>query len=425
MNTINFPHRSHWNRLCKRPSIDLQTLENDVADIMNDVKIDGDLALKKFNKKFDGVDSIKIALDITDQSFKISKKLQQAIIQAQKNIEHFHATQQIYSEKIETSKGVFCWRKSVGIETVGLYIPGGTAPLFSTLLMLAIPAQLAKCKNIVVCTPPMANDKISSALGWTCKLLGINQVFLVGGAQAIAAMAYGTASIPKVDKLFGPGNQYVTVAKQLAQQQGIPIDMPAGPSEILIIADETAHPEFIAADLLSQAEHGIDSQVILLSDSQMLIQNTKKALQTQLKKLDRKKIIEQVLKKSTCILLKNLEEAMEFSNLYAPEHLIISTKCDHQLSDLVVNAGSVFLGKWSCESAGDYITGPNHTLPTNGFAKNYSGVSLDSFVKNITFQYLTKEGILNIGDSIAEMAMSEGLDAHRNAVSMRLAMINT
>jgi histidinol dehydrogenase len=421
------PKKSDWNTLAKRPVLEQQKLDAIVADILNDVKINEDKALFKYAEKFDGVklNTLKVEdSEIETATTLVSQDLKNAINIAKQNIEIFHKSQQVKEQIIETTKGVKCWRKSVGIEKVGLYIPGGSAPLFSTILMLGIPAKLAGCKEIVLCSPPNKDGKINPAILYTANLVGISKIYKVGGAQAIAAMANGTETIPLVYKIFGPGNQYVTKAKELIQQQGIAIDMPAGPSEVLVIADQTSNPEFVAADLLSQAEHGVDSQVILLSDNEDIINKTIKALDTQLNQLSRKNIASEALKVSRAILLDSINQCIEFSNLYAPEHLIISTDNALDYIESITNAGSVFLGKYSCESAGDYASGTNHTLPTNGYAKNYSGVSLDSFVKKITFQNLNKEGIKNIGPAIELMAEAEGLDAHKNAVSLRLKAIN-
>lgn len=379
--------------------------------------------MKKYTLQFDkvSVSNLKISNSVLKNSEKkISAELKKAIQLAKTNIETFHASQNEKVKIIETAKGVKCWRESRAIEKVGIYIPGGSAPLFSTILMLGVPARLAGCKEIILCTPPDKNGNINPAILYTAQLVGITQVFAVGGIQAIAAMTYGTKTISRVDKIFGPGNQYVTAAKQMAQKCGVAIDMPAGPSEVLIIADEDCVPEFVAADLLSQAEHGPDSQVILLSDDSNVIDQTIAELNKQLNKLPRKSIAERALQNSKAILLNDLEECMEFSNLYAPEHLILAVKDAKQYVSSVSNAGSVFLGNYSCESAGDYASGTNHTLPTNGYTRSYSGVSLDSFVKKITFQELSKEGINKIGWAIEQMAEAEGLHAHKNAVTVRL-----
>ncbi|MEP0985407.1 histidinol dehydrogenase [Ekhidna sp.] len=443
MKYYKYPESSNWPTLCKRPTFDFSELKERIGAIMTDVRSNGDKALIRYSKEFDAVELDSMTIDVANQEFKIDPELADAIKMAKSNIEQFHISQKEEIKVIETTPGVNCWRKSVAIQNVGLYIPGGSAPLFSTLLMLAIPAKIAGCKNIVVCTPPSgfdANntplekgmegnfDKRSSksikylnpVIGWTCQLLGIEKVYLTGGAQAVAAMTFGTESIPKVDKIFGPGNQYVTAAKQLAQNYGVAIDMPAGPSEVLVIADDTAYPEFVAADLLSQAEHGSDSQVILVSNSEDLITKMEEEVKKQIDQLPRKSIATQALANSRSVLVKDMNEAAAFSNEYAPEHLIIATKDAEELSEQITNAGSVFLGNWSCESAGDYASGTNHTLPTNGYARNYSGVSLDSFVKKITFQKLSEKGIQNLGPAIEKMAEAEQLQAHKNTVSLRL-----
>ena len=346
--------------------------------------------------------------------------MKQAIQEAKLNIETFHASQKEAIKKIETMPGVICWRQAVGIEKVGLYIPGGSAPLFSTVLMLAVPAQIAGCKEIVLCTPPSKDGSINPAILYTAALCGIKNIFKAGGVQAIAAMAYGTESISRVFKLFGPGNQYVTLAKQIIQQQGVAIDMPAGPSELLVIADETAIPEYVAADLLSQAEHGPDSQVVLLTTNEAVAEKIIHAINNQLKELPRKEITELALQNSKAIIVKDMEEAITLSNLYAPEHLILAGSNAEDITDKIISAGSVFIGNYSPESAGDYASGTNHTLPTNGYAAMYSGVSIDSFVKKITYQQLTKEGLENISNTVMAMAAAEGLAAHKNAVAIRL-----
>jgi histidinol dehydrogenase len=423
MKTILLPETEIWNELCKRPVIARNDLENRVRDIINSVKSETDIAVCYFTEKFDGVTSgnLKVSPDeIRESAIKIPQELRNAINVAKKNIETFHSAQLLTEPVIETSKGVRCWRKAVAIEKVGLYIPGGSAPLFSTLLMLGIPAKLAGCKEIVVCTPPGKDGKVSPLILYTARLIGISEIFKAGGAQAIAAMAYGTESIPKVYKIFGPGNQYVTKAKELIQQDGIAIDMPAGPSEVLVIADKGANPEFIAADLLSQAEHGPDSQVIMLTDDLKLLKRVKSELEKQVNLIPRQEIALMALENSKLILLPTLIDCMDFSNLYAPEHLIINTADANSLANNVRNAGSVFLGNYSCESAGDYASGTNHTLPTNGSARNYSGVSTDSFLKKISFQEISAEGIKNLGPVIELMAGAESLIGHKNAVSLRL-----
>jgi len=420
MKKIAYPEKSTWTPLCQRPTFDFSELEDKVKGIMSKVQDRGDAALIEMGEKFDKVKLDTLTVDLASQAFDIEPELANAIKMAKANIEKFHLSQNEEISIVETVPGVSCWRKSVAIQKVGLYIPGGSAPLFSTLLMLAIPAKIAGCKKIVVCTPPTKEGRLNEVIGWTCQLLGIEKIYLTGGAQAVAAMTFGTESIPKVDKIFGPGNQYVTAAKQLARNDGVAIDMPAGPSEVLVIADDTAYPEFVAADLLSQAEHGPDSQVVLVSNSKKLITEVEKELQKQVEDLPRKEIAEKALKNSTSILFESLEECAQFSNTYAPEHLIIASENAEELGEKVTTAGSVFLGNWSCESAGDYASGTNHTLPTNGYAKNYSGVSLDSFVKKITFQKLSEKGIQNLGPSIEKMAEAEQLQAHKNAVSLRL-----
>lgn len=427
MRVYKNPNKSDWNTLVKRPILEQQDLDDIVIDILKDVKNNKDQALFKYAEKFDKtkLDTIQIdANEIETAKNQLPQDLKNAINLAKQNIETFHKSQKEKEQIIETTKGVKCWRRSVGIEKVGLYIPGGSAPLFSTILMLGIPAQLAGCKEIILCSPPNKEGHINPAILYTANLVGISKIYKVGGAQAIAAMAYGTESIPQVYKIFGPGNQFVTKAKELIQQQGVAIDMPAGPSEVLVIADKTSNPEFVAADLLSQAEHGADSQVILVSDDENIINQTIAELDKQLSQLPRKAIAEKALKISRAIQLNSINECIEFSNLYAPEHLIIATDNASDYIEHITNAGSVFLGKYSCESAGDYASGTNHTLPTNGYARNYSGVSLDSFVKKITFQNLNKEGIKNIGPTIELMAKAEGLDAHKNAVTLRLKQIN-
>ncbi|MEI6048082.1 MAG: histidinol dehydrogenase [Bacteroidota bacterium] len=423
MKIIFNPGKESWEDLCKRPAIEKIELENIVRSILNSVKSEKDNAIYRLSAKYDNVPpgNLKASVnEIREALGQVTEELKNAIYIAKTNIENFHSAQSLTEPVIETSKGVKCWRKSVAIEKVGLYIPGGSAPLFSTVLMLGIPAKLAGCKEIVICTPPGKDGKVSPLILYTAQLIGIINIFKVGGAQAIAAMAYGTESIPKVYKIFGPGNQYVTKAKELVQQDGIAIDMPAGPSEVLIIADRTANAEFIAADLLSQAEHGTDSQVIMLSNNKSFIETVKKEVEKQLLYLPRREIAIKALEESKLILLSSLDECIGFSNLYAPEHLIINTFNSNNLADKVINAGSVFLGAYSCESAGDYASGTNHTLPTNGFAKSFSGVSADSFLKKIPFQELTEDGIKNLGPTIELMAEAEFLNGHKNAVSIRL-----
>jgi len=417
------PSRTDWQKLTQRPTAEQLSLDGIVSQVFSEIRKDGDKAVRKFSLLFDKVELESFAIPqkaIEAASVKVPAGLKAAIQLAKSNIEKFHTAQTETPKPIETTKGVECWRESRGIETVGIYIPGGTAPLFSTVLMLGIPAKLAGCKNIILCTPPDKNGEINPAILYTADLVGITSVFSVGGIQAIAAMAFGTESIPKVDKIFGPGNQYVTAAKQAAQQLGVAIDMPAGPSEVLIIADKSCNPAFVAADLLSQAEHGTDSQVILLSDNETVIDKILSELEQQLEALPRKEIAAKALENSKAILLEDINECIEFSNGYAPEHLILAMNDARNLVSQITKAGSVFLGNYSCESAGDYASGTNHTLPTNGYARSYSGVSLDSFVTKITFQELSKEGIRNIGPSIELMAEAEQLFAHKNAVTLRL-----
>ncbi len=423
MKIYKYPNSEDWDALCKRPAINSNDLNNLVQEILENVNNNGDEALFDYAKKFDNVDLEQLAvssIEIENAKNSVPQKLKAAINIAKNNIQIFHQSQKEPALKIETMTGVECWRQSVPIERVGLYIPGGSAPLFSTILMLGIPAVLAGCKNIFLCTPPDKEGNVNPAILYTANLVGIQSIYKVGGAQAIAAMTFGTETIPKADKIFGPGNQYVTKAKELAQTKGTAIDMPAGPSEVLVIADQTGNPAFIASDLLSQAEHGADSQVVLLSDDEKILEESITQLNIQVEKLPRKDIAKAAIKNSRAILLKDIDTCVQFSNNYAPEHLIIASDNADNFIDKIQNAGSVFLGNYSCESAGDYASGTNHTLPTNGFAKCYSGVSLDSFIKKITFQKLNKEGIQNLGSCIETMAEAEGLFAHKNAVTIRL-----
>ena len=421
---FNNPIQKEWTSLLARPGFDASTLLPRVQAIINDVRENGDDALLKYTKEFDQVQLQSIALsEVIKESAEhaIPNSLKTAIQLAKENIEKFHLSQLQKMERIETMPGVWCWRKSVGIENVGIYIPGGTAPLFSTVLMLGIPAKIAGCKNIILCTPPN-NDKgeVHPAIIYAATLVGVTHIYTVGGVQAIAAMAYGTATIPKVHKIFGPGNQYVTAAKQLVQQSGVAIDMPAGPSEVCVWADDSAIPSFVASDLLSQAEHGVDSQVLLVASNEKIVENVQAELAVQLAQLPRKDIAAKALENSKAIIIENKLEALELINQYAPEHLIMSIENAEIVAEKVVNAGSVFIGNYSPESVGDYASGTNHTLPTNGYANAYSGVSVDSFVKKITFQQLTERGLVNIGKAVMEMAGAEGLDAHENAVAVRL-----
>lgn len=423
MEIIKYPERDRWPEITKRPTLDVSTLFDTVNTVLNDVRRDGDIAVKAYGEKFDKVrlDVLRVTKEeIKTASGLVSEELKQAIRLAHANIATFHAAQTFTGKKIETTSGVTCWQKAVAIEKVGLYIPGGTAPLFSTVLMLGTPAKIAGCKEIILCTPPDKNGKVHPAILFAAQTAGIHKIFKIGGIQAIASMAYGTESVPKVDKIFGPGNQYVTAAKQLVSLKDVAIDMPAGPSEVQVIADETANPDFIAADFLSQAEHGVDSQSVLVTTDEALIPLVEDAIQRQLTELPRKEITAKALVHSRIILLRDQDEVVDFTNLYAPEHLIIQTKDYPVLAEQIENAGSVFLGAYTPESAGDYASGTNHTLPTNGYARAYSGVNLDSFIRKITFQEITQEGIANLGDTIRIMAENEELQAHRNAVTVRL-----
>lgn len=428
MKTYNNPDQATLNLLCKRPEIKAEDLELRVRNILSLVKSGGDKALKTLTLELDQVAIQELRVtqeEVEEAREQISTDLAAAIRIAAANIEKFHRSQIVTEEKVETSPGVFCWRKPVPVEKVGIYIPGGSAPLFSTILMLGIPARLAQCDTIILCTPPDKNGRIHPAILYTADLLGIKNMYKAGGAQAIAAMAYGTETIPQVHKIFGPGNQYVTKAKTLLQMEGMAIDMPAGPSEVLIIADQYADPDFVAADLLSQAEHGADSQVVLLSNSAALIAQTLLALEQQLATLPRKEIATAALANSFAIQLNTIADCLDFSNAYAPEHLILALEKPEYYAGQIKNAGSVFLGKYTCESAGDYASGTNHTLPTNGFARSYSGVSVDSFCKKITFQTISEAGIQNIGPVIETMAEAEALIAHKNAVSIRLKKLQS
>jgi histidinol dehydrogenase len=423
MKTYRLPKKSTWQKLSTRPSLEQRDLFSLVQNIYAEVASEGDEALKRYSKKFDQCDLKKISVkvkSIESAAKGIDPKLIKAIGVAKKNITKFHASQKQDSIWIETTPGVKCMRKSTSIERVGIYIPGGTAPLFSTLLMLGIPAKIAGCSEIELCTPPDSAGAVHPVIMYVAALLGIKKINLVGGAQAIAAMSIGTKSVSKVHKIFGPGNQYVTAAKQYAQYLGVAIDMPAGPSEVLIIADKNAEPAFVAADLLSQAEHGIDSQVILLSNDEATIKNTLQSISDQLEKLPRKNLAQATLQNSKAILLETIDDCLAFNNIYAPEHLILAVKNANQYINKVSSAGSVFLGNYTCESAGDYASGTNHTLPTNGYANAYSGVSLDSFLKKITFQEISPSGIQKLGPSIVAMAEAESLQAHAEAVRVRI-----
>jgi histidinol dehydrogenase len=423
MKKIVNPDQETWLELSQRPVVEVTELNELVGKIFKKIKKKGDKAVKKYSRLFDHVDLNTLDVSqqtIADASSKISIELKEAIALAKNNIEKLHASQKDKSDVIETTNGVLCWRESRAIERIGIYIPGGSAPLFSTVLMLGIPAKLAGCKEIILCTPPNRDGEVNPAIMYAANLVGIQSIFCVGGIQAIGAMTFGTKSIPKVDKIFGPGNQFVTAAKQKSQQLGVAIDMPAGPSEVLVITDKTCNPSYVAADLLSQAEHGPDSQVILLSDDESVVDSVLTELKTQIKNLPRKKIAKKALKNSKAMVFDTLGDCIMFSNCYAPEHLILATDYAKLLLVDIINAGSVFIGNYSCESAGDYASGTNHTLPTNGYARNYSGVSLDSFIKKITFQEISKQGIKNIGPAIELMAEAEQLFAHKNAVTLRL-----
>jgi len=428
MKVFNEPKINEWASIIERPSIDAAQLNDNVRNIIDEVIAGGDAAIKKITLQFDrvSINELKVTAEkIAAAENLLTPGLKTAIQLAKVNIEIFHNSQIQKVERIETMPGVWCWRKSVGIEKVGIYIPGGSAPLFSTVLMLGIPAKIAGCKEVILCTPPNEQGDIHPAILYAASLVGVTAIYSVGGAQAIAAMAYGTATIPKVHKIFGPGNQYVTAAKQLVQQNGIAIDMPAGPSEVCVWADENAIPSFVAADLLSQAEHGPDSQVILVANNKAIVSAIQLEIDLQLSALPRKDFASKALANSKAIILSNQDQAIDLINAYAPEHLILSVDNALQIADKIINAGSVFIGNYSPESVGDYASGTNHTLPTNGYAKAYSGVSLDSFVKKITFQQLTERGLMNIAPTVIEMAEAEGLQAHSNAVSVRLNLIKS
>lgn len=423
MKTYQYPAPSTWAEILKRPSLDFLELEEKVSTILEKVKLEGDKALRYYSKQFDGMalKEFKVKkeeFELAEQQ--VSPQLKKAIQTAFKNIKTFHESQQESPKIVETMPGVQCWRRSMPIQKVGLYIPGGTAPLFSTVLMLGTPAKIAGCEEVILCTPPQKSGEVHPAILYAAKLVGIDQVFKVGGAQAIAGMAYGTQSIPRIYKIFGPGNQFVTAAKMLVCKEGIPIDMPAGPSEVLVLTDGQSNPVFVAADLLSQAEHGADSQVVMVSLDESVIESVLVEIEKQLKDLPRKDIAQKALENSVSILAKNEQEAIDLVNFYAPEHLIVATDDFEKYVDQIRNAGSVFLGNYTPESVGDYASGTNHTLPTNGFAKAYSGVSLDTFVKKISFQKLSKQGLKNIAETVEVMAEAEELMAHKRAVSLRM-----
>ena len=427
MKIVRYPHKKEWQDVLARPVFDKARETEAVRKILDDVRESGDEALRGYSKLFDKVEIDQLAVsgaEFVGAEQRVPQELKNAIQTAKTNIEKFHAAQREESRVIETTPGVYCWRKSVAIEKVGLYVPAGTAPLFSTVLMLAVPAKLAGCREIVVCSPPDKNGKLADAILYSAQVCGIDKMFKIGGTQAIGALAYGTETVPKVYKIFGPGNRFVTCAKQIVSQADTAIDMPAGPSEVAVLADETCIPKFVAADLLSQAEHGVDSQVLLVTTSEKVIEKTLAEIETQLAKLPRKEIAEKSLVSSKAILVNDIDEGIDIINEYAAEHLILAVANAENVAEKIVNAGSVFIGNYSCESAGDYASGTNHTLPTGGFARSFSGISLDSFVKKITFQKLTEDGVHNLGKAIEIMAQAEGLDAHKNAISVRLNEIN-
>ena len=422
MKIIRYPEREEWRDIVERPHLDVTQLQQTVSSVLADVRQRGDEAVKGYELKFDHVDlaSLAVTEEEMDEAEKmVSKKLKEAIGLAHHNIQVFHESQRFHGERIETQPGVVCWQKSVAIERVGLYIPGGTAPLFSTVLMLATPAKIAGCSEIVLCTPPGRDGKVNPAILVAARMAGVSKIYKIGGVQAIGAMAFGTETVPKVYKIFGPGNQYVMAAKQQVSLHDVAIDMPAGPSEVCVVADDTANIPFVAADLLSQAEHGADSQVFLITTSNKVIDDVQQEVSRQLDLLPRKEIAQQALSNSVLVLVKDIEEAMDLANAYAPEHLIIQAEDYMELADMVVNAGSVFLGQYACESAGDYASGTNHTLPTHGYATAYSGVNLDSYQRKVTFQHLTADGIRSIGQAVELMAEAEQLDAHKNAMTLR------
>ena len=426
MKVIKYPTKDQWTELLKRPALNTESLFDTVRSIIDKVRAEGDKAVLEYEATFDKVTLSSLAVtpeEIRVAETLVSDKLKAAISLAKQNIETFHSAQRFVGKKVETMNGVTCWQKAVGIEKVGLYIPGGTAPLFSTVLMLAVPAKIAGCKEIILCTPPDKEGNIHPAILFAAQLAGVSKIFKAGGVQAIAAMAYGTESVPKVYKIFGPGNQYVTAAKQLVSLSDVAIDMPAGPSEVEVLADASANPAFVAADLLSQAEHGVDSQAMLITTSEKLQTEVMAEVERQLAELPRREIASRSLENSKLILVRNIDEALELTNAYAPEHLIVETENYMEVAERVTNAGSVFLGALTPEIAGDYASGTNHTLPTNGYAKAYSGVNLDSFIKKITFQEITSDGIRALGSTIQTMAANEQLDAHRNAVTIRLNTI--
>ena len=426
MRIVRYPEREVWKKILERPHTDISALNGVVDDILEDVRNNGDEAVRRCELRFDGVSLQSLAVtygEIENAVRSVDAELKEAIELAHSNIERFHTAQRTTEHKVETVPGVSCWQKSVAIQKVGLYVPGGTAPLFSTVLMLATPARIAGCDDIVLCTPPDKNGNVNPAILVAAKTAGVNRIYKIGGVQAIGAMAYGTETVPKVYKIFGPGNRYVMAAKQRVSLDGVAIDMPAGPSEVCVIADETSNVEFVAADLLSQAEHGTDSQVLLISTSESVAVRVSEEIDRQLAVLPRRDIAARSLENSLCIIVHDGSEAMEISNAYAPEHLVIATEDYDVLADKVVNAGSVFLGKYACESAGDYASGTNHTLPTHGYAMAYNGVNLDSYIRKITFQHITPEGVMSIGRAVEVMAENEQLEAHKNAMTVRLRNI--
>lgn len=424
MNIIKYPSKSDWNSIVERPHMDLSKLNATVSSVLQDIKENGDEAIKKYEEKFDHVklSSLRVTEDEISEAWeKVSADLKDSLEQAHHNIAVFHEAQKFgEGQHIETCNGVTCWQKSIAIEKVGLYIPGGTAPLFSTVLMLATPAKIAGCKEIVLCTPPNKEGKVNPAILAAAKIAGVSKIYKAGGVQAIGAMAYGTETVPKVYKIFGPGNQFVMAAKQQVSIHDVAIDMPAGPSEVCVYADETSNPVYVAADLLSQAEHGIDSQVIMITTSEKLLDEVRHEIDKQLQPLPRRELAAKTLENSKLVLVKDSDEAMALCNLYAPEHLIIATSDYERLTAKVVNAGSVFLGQWACESAGDYASGTNHTLPTHQYALAYNGVNLDSYNRKVTFQYLNEDGIRSIGKTVVCMAENEQLEAHANAMRLRM-----
>ena len=427
MKIVKYLERSDWQRLLERPYIDVSKLNGTVADILDDVRKNGDDAVRRYEAKFDGVSLASLAVteeELDSAVNEVSGELKSAIELAHSNIEKFHMSQRMTVHKVETAPGVCCWQKGVAIQKIGLYIPGGTAPLFSTVLMLATPAKIAGCEDIILCTPPNKEGKVNPAILVAAKVAGVNRIYKIGGVQAIGAMAYGTETVPKVYKIFGPGNRFVMTAKQQVSLSDVAIDMPAGPSEVCVIADDSSNAEFVAADLLSQAEHGTDSQVLLISTSESLAEKVIKEIDRQMALLPRRNIAAQALENSICIVAHDSSEAMDISNAYAPEHLVIATEDYDELADKVVNAGSVFLGRYACESAGDYASGTNHTLPTHGYAMAYNGVNLDSYIRKITFQHITPEGVRSIGRAVEVMAENEMLDAHKNAMTVRLKNID-